>query len=212
MRNKFPMWFVVTVALMSFAPQITAQSNATLTSTPIREFKVVASPIYVVLARLAREYEVPIGFEESSKEHTIRMDLTLTNVTVRDVLDAVVQRDPRYEWLVIDDVINVRPKNRHDNVLNVRLDRLDLDLGDRAAAYEQIISQPRMKLKMKKLGVSPLRMEFGSFAEIQTQANPIEINNVTLRRALNEIVKCTQAHFWIVARYGKNSEFLILDF
>jgi hypothetical protein len=57
--------------------------------------------------------------------------------------------------------------------------------------------------------VRPLRIEMGGLADTNPAPIPLLIEDVPVRAALNEIAKRTNAHFWIVARFGKKGEYLI---
>jgi hypothetical protein len=171
--------------------------------------------IHQVLSDLADTYEVPIGFEESTAfdgrpTPSIRIDIK--SGTIQDVLNLLVNADPRYEWKTVNGVINVYPKLKQDNVLDVVIPSFKADTHSKASLREAIADLPQVKARMRKLGVRPLQFQFGGMVGAPYARIVLSMKNSSLREILNEISKQTAEHYWIVNRFGKKHEFLIVNF
>ena len=59
---------------------------------------------------------MPIGFEATAQGDN-KIKVKAEKGTIRNVLDAVVQSDPRYKWEETDGVINVSPKQNKSPIL-----------------------------------------------------------------------------------------------
>jgi len=183
--------------------------------TPISNFVAHDSDIIRVLSDLADTYEVPIGFEESTvldAQPAPNIQIELKGGTIEDVLNLLVNEDPTYEWKTINGVINVYPKLSQDNVLDVVIPSFIVDTHSKASIREAITDLPQVKSRMHRLGVQPLQFEFGGPAGANYPRIVLRMKNCSLRAILNEVAKQTAEHFWVVARYGKKHEFLIVNF
>jgi hypothetical protein len=80
------------------------------------------------LARLSWAGGLALGFEGLPPlDRTLH--LVATGKTMRTVLDAIVEIDPRYEWRLVDGVVLIRPvdPNQRNPLLNRTVSALKLD-------------------------------------------------------------------------------------
>ena len=83
------------------------------------------------IGSLARAADVPMGFEGLVPLDT-PLSIRATTRKVRDVLDALIAADPRYEWREDDGVVVVRPVeawNDQASALNNTVDGVKLEDG-----------------------------------------------------------------------------------
>src|SRR5208282_2912734 len=94
-------------------PQILAQN--------VGSYEDGVSQLPLLLAHLSERYGFPFGLEidgELADKHT---SVEISRGTVADVLTAIVNQMPGYEWATADGVVNVRPQRSTDSVLDVEI-------------------------------------------------------------------------------------------
>ena len=70
------------------------------------------------LSTLAVENRVPIGFEPSlTYKAEYHLNVDLKNVSLKEVLDWIIQEEPSYRWAMRDGVINFTPAYGNDPVV-----------------------------------------------------------------------------------------------
>jgi hypothetical protein len=108
-------WICLTVLLpFSFVPEASAFDEPDLLTQQIRPIDIKGETVAGVLATLSRDYGIPIGIElEYQKLSASRpkIDLNLPETNVKEFLDLVMAKDPRYTWKLEGGVIHVRPLN-----------------------------------------------------------------------------------------------------
>ena len=176
--------------------------------------------IVLALAHIADEYDIPIGLEVAAahkEPKEKKIDISIEKGSLRDLLEAIVAQDSRYSWKIIDGVVNVYPRANRDTLLNDLLDTRiqEFLLAKNTSLYRirySIVELPEIKSKLEKAEVTAYtvaytRMDFARLGEFS-----MRVSNVTLRELMNRIVRESDVKFWILNRFGKNNELLILNF
>lgn len=73
--------------------------------------------------------ELPRERFQSPRDHSIEFPVRLDNKTVRDIINALCESDPRYTWSVDGETINVYPRARANDktdLLNLYINRIEL--------------------------------------------------------------------------------------
>jgi len=80
--------------------------------------------IHLALSDFAGKYRVPIGLEAASEDaqNQTKGYLLTSKRYRRDVLMSVLKVDDRYDWSILDGVINVFPEERRDRLVKDILD------------------------------------------------------------------------------------------
>ena len=137
------------------------------------------------IGSLAQTAGVPIGFEG-----LVPLDRPLsiraTTRRLRDVLDAVIAADPRYEWREDDGVIVMRPVeawNDQASALNNTVDGVKL---------EDVVASDLFPVLARLLGVLPNHLRLGDTRRfsVETPANS------TLLQTLNAMVRAHGSLSW----------------
>jgi hypothetical protein len=119
---------------------------------------------------------------------------------LKEALDAIVKADPQYLWQVDDRVINLRPLHDEPALLNVRINKLDVENASSVdAVVDKLFDLPEVKEAITKLQLSPgVHLIVGpvSFNPERLQKFSIECENVTVREALNAIVRAHGRSLW----------------
>lgn len=106
-------------------------------NTNVPEFEMTGENLLDGLRKLAHSPEpFGFGFEIPLKRRFAdpdladrRFDLRLQNKTIREILDALCEADPRYTWSTDEGTVNVFPRaiiNDDQYLLNLKLDKLEL--------------------------------------------------------------------------------------
>jgi hypothetical protein len=210
---------VVAVASYSCMGQSQSTDNDIL-GQHVEQVTINEPSVLLALKTIANDYRIPIGFEGKTKDNPLFDPPILVSIqygTLRDVLDAVLAQDKRYRWNTIDGVVNVYPEANRDEVLMGLLDTRIREfvlpknptlLGARSA----IVELPEIKSELEKARMTaPLIVVYtGHFRRLKDFS--MRESNVTLREILNKIVAGSQAKFWVLNRWGKDNEELILNF
>src|SRR4051794_20064087 len=80
---------------------------------PVKNVKLQADNIGLVLSRFSDQYDVPIGFEVATDDDlsiTRGITIDVSDGTLEDVLNSIVNQNPVYVWEVRDDVVNIFPR------------------------------------------------------------------------------------------------------
>jgi len=137
------------------------------------------------IGSLAQTAGVPIGFE--GLEPLDRpLSIRATSRRLRDVLDAVIAADPRYEWREDDGVIVIRPLeawNDQVSALNNTVEGVKL---------EDVVASDLFPVIARLLGVLPNHLRLGDSRRfsVETPANS------TLLQTLNGMVRAHGSLSW----------------
>jgi hypothetical protein len=187
----------------------------------IETFKVEESETPSVLKKLAYEHNIPIGIEVLSNPSVNpgkKIDLQLENKSVRELLQSIVEQDTRYEWKLVDGVINVFPKNDSDillgELLSTQVAHFSVDnCQNRLTVRSNLLDVSSIKSKLEDAKVSPLVVAFTGIDLVKLgEKSKLNLSNKTLREVLNAIIKNSSTRFWSLKRVGDNNEFILLNF
>jgi hypothetical protein len=149
-----------------------------------------------LLATLAEDSDVIIGLEADPGKSKPEVTIALHNATLRDILNAVVASEPRYQWLESAEAIEVIPTAGSSILLDTPITSLQVKDVRRSEAINQLMALPEvqalmisMNLKLRPASLSPTWVKDEKFS--------LNLNRVTLRQAVQRIVKQSGARFWM---------------
>jgi hypothetical protein len=121
--------------------------------------------------------------------------------TLREALDSIVQAEPDYNWSINDGVVNLTPKSEEPALLRTRVSRVKVE--NARSIYlplSQLMALPEVRESIAQLGLSqaPLLLIGVGSLKPDEPGYTIDCQNVTLKEALNTIVR---AHGGAVWRY-----------
>lgn len=163
-----------------------------------------------VLRSVSAIARVPIGIEvipDSNRTVTINQ----VRGTVRQILEEIVNAEPRYKWVVRDGVINLLPRERNESPLDVMIPTFkmrDVNAEDVPAA---LINLPEIQNWLSSAGIQGDRglMYEGPIRNLPVFS--ITISNYTVKEILNEIIRKGYSTFWQCRIYGKEQRRLSLQ-
>ena len=199
-----------------FVREARAFDRPDLLTRQIKATAIKGETIDQVIGHLT-EYGISVGIELGDEKvtprHEINLDLPETNL--KDFLDSVIAKDPRYSWKLEGGVIHVWPGSDRDSLLAALLDTKVSpftipDGASRYGIYNDVMNLPEIKTKMMVAGVEHLVFRGpGSWGKIEKGAM-FNDPGLTLRELLDKIVLRTEIKQWVILRWGKNSEYITL--
>lgn len=221
-KRQFAMMVVcaICVALplpFSFVSEARGFDGPDLLTQQIRATAIKGKTLEEALATLTSDYGVPIGIELGYQKLTAprrEIDLNLPETTVKDFLDSVTAKDPRYTWKLEGGVIHVRPLTGRDPLLTALLDTRISHFGftegaTRYRIFSDILSVPEIQTQLIVADVAPLFIVIGSMHRIGKGIS-FQESNLTLRELLDRITLKTDIKRWVLVRWGENGEFITL--
>lgn len=210
-------WLAVVFPLTEASSSAQDEAN-TLLNRRI-SFHVTMARIVNVLDTLALDHNVPIGFEISrrSSDDTL-ISISKSDVSVREVLDLVMEQDSAYRWNEIDGVINVTPSADRYEFLALLLETPVAQFapgtaGNNFGLRNSILKIPEVRTVMASSGVVKARL---SDIPSNHQANSgptadLAMANTTVRGVLNRLVKVSPYRMWVVGMSGERRSELFIS-
>lgn len=218
MKNTTIVFFLLVTSLIWIQTAQGQTSVTELLSRRLEPLETEADSVHLMLAKISNDYGIPIGFEAATEGESPLLSVVIQNRSLKEVLDEIVRKDPRYEWVIADGVINVRPRSERDPILmrlvETRIKDLDVKKGASLfRARSQIVETPEVQEILRQANMSlPYDIKFGGeFAKLGRDFSH-HFSNATVREILNQVIRTSDVKYWIVNRGGKDKEFLILNF
>lgn len=130
---------------------------------------------------------------------TVTQRLTAHSSTLQDLLEGIVLADARYRWEINDGVVNLIPRDGEAPLLGTRISKLEVT--DAASIYlplSKLMSLPEVREMTAKLQLSEGTHFSVMSAALNSNAKRYSVSceNVTLREALNAIVRAHGRAVW----------------
>lgn len=203
----------------SFVVQASAFEEPELLARQIKATTIKNESIDEVLGDLAVDYQVPVGIELGDSKFTARreIEMDLAETTLKDFLDAVIAKDPRYTWKLERGVIHVSPVTARDtfveSLLDTKISNFTMsDKTSRRGVFDDILNLPEIGSKLVIADVTPLTVTIswlGVVRRLKREAFFSE-SNLTMRELLDKIVLKTEIKRWVILRWGDNNEYISL--
>lgn len=219
--NKGRMLFGATVCLLLACAQNTVCQTADerVLSRDVKRLVLREANALVALSKIANLYGAPIGLEAArGGSDGPPISLEVYDVSLRDALDAVTAQDSRYKWRVVDGVINVFPARERDEfverLLEVRVRQFAVEKG--AGLWDirvNITNLPEVKTVLEDAKILPMIASWTNADHLEAGAGfSLDMTGASVREILNEIVRKSDAKYWVVNRYRDNADLLTLNF
>jgi hypothetical protein len=201
----------------SSTSEVRASDQTDPLSQPIRAVSIKGETIAFALDLLTSEYRIPIGIELTDEKLGPRrkINLELPQTTLKEFLDAVVAKDPKYTWKLEGGVIHVWPVTDRDVLIATLLDTKISHFGvadgpTRYRIHYDILNLPEIQTKLIVADVAP--MIFLNFASMDKLEKDVvfEESDLTLRELLDRLAQKTKIRRWVIRRWGDNNEYITL--
>lgn len=206
--KQWSVLLIVTIALTLFSLDGTAASSDPSLDAPIDEFASMAGGAseFVTLCRMQNR---PCGFEmerDTASQGSNRKKIHLKNTTARKTLDQIATLHPGHQWSFRNGVLNFEPIHRRvPDMLARKLNKVSIHGVVSRAAFDLVFKQAGIQIT----GTQVYSGAGGPwFAPVD-----LEMQNVTVRDALNAIAKADGHVVWLFSPSAqeKNSGGFIVE-
>jgi hypothetical protein len=158
-----------------------------------------------LLEKIAEIYGETIGLDVDPRHPQSLVNIDLREAGLRDVLNAIVQSEPKYQWRESDGFIEVFPKQGSSPLLDTKINSFIVRDVDQTEAISRLMSLSEVLVHMSEMNLS--RRDF-SPASLRPKGEKfsLSLEGVTMRRALHEIAGAGGGRFWIARRSGNKAD------
>lgn len=151
-----------------------------------------------VLATIATDYSVTIGFEADPNNPRSPIEVRLRDVNFLQLIDGLVKADRRYEWGDQNGFIQVLPAQHGPSLLNQPIARFQVKDVSRELALNSLFGLPEVQTQAASLG---LKVRTPADAARDEKLS-FDLSGVTVRQVLNQIADQSGARFWIARKFS----------
>jgi hypothetical protein len=172
--------------------------HAQETAKPISQIRAVKfnGDMAAFLAQMAQSVGITIGMETDQKKPRSEITLDLANVTFREILDGVVQSEPRYQWRENDGAIEVVPVNRTTSLIDTTITGFHAQDVSSEEAINQLLNLPEVRAVATSMKLNR-RASDNPHGRNGENKISLDLSGVNLRQALTQIASLSGARFWI---------------
>jgi hypothetical protein len=176
--------------------------NAQQTPAKASQLRVISwkGDMAALLALLADQYDVVIGVEADPKKPKSEVTLDLRDVTFHDILDGIVQSEPRYQWREIDGCIEVLPVKHDISLMDTTISSFQVKDVFLEVAINELLSLTEVRAMTMTMNLNRRHPPNGP-PQAGLRKVSLALNGVTVRQALDRIIKQSGAKFWIFRTY-----------
>jgi hypothetical protein len=183
--------------VLAVVTAISAQQNSKASQVRVIKFQ---GDMAALLATLAQEYDVVIGLEADPKKPRSVVTLDLHDVTFHDMLNGIVQSEPRYQWRENGGCIEVFPVSGGLSLLDTPIGSFQVTEVNRDLAINRLLGLPEVRAQSLSMNLKP-RPPYPPSERTKDEKLSLNVSGVTLRQALNRIAQDSGAKFWVFRRY-----------
>ena len=131
------------------------------------------------------------------EEDTFKQSWNPLNAPLRQVLDSIVEADPRFRWQVEEGVVNLLPASGEPPLLGVRISDFHVEnVAEASDALSKLLALPEVKRRMSDLRLKHGLNIFVSPSQPRPKEFSVSCKGVTLREALNSIARAQGRAIW----------------
>ncbi len=180
--------------------------NLQTTATKVEQLRVISysGDLAYLLAAIPVNTRFTIGFQVDPRQPPMQqIKIQLYDVTLREIMNAVVQERPEYEWNGNDDTIDISPAGQSSALLDVMINAFEVNDLDSSAAIDKLMNLPEVQQAMRTLN---LRNAKATRKQVDRDVKKFSLNlhDVTLRQALHSIARASETQFWILRKSKDN--------
>ena len=152
-----------------------------------------------ILAEMPNVYGVTVGLELDTQRYQ-RVEMSLTDATLTDILNAIVQSSKKYQWRQTDRFVEVWPSAGGNPLLETRISRFNVKDLSALEAFDQLLNLPEVQASMTNLNLKR-RAPDVSPGKVSSARFSVNLAGVSLREALNRIAQESHIEIWIFRNY-----------
>jgi hypothetical protein len=182
--------------------QVSSPSSDGILERPVRQWLVDREDSLInLVTRSLATTKTPGGvIILSSVSVKSRRKLNASGLMLRDVLNAIVEAEPRYRWEITDGVINFIPVDENPALLDTVIPEFrqeDTTARTMLSALEEV---PEIQRRAETLGFDDIRLRKYD-GPVSSNKFSIHCRSLTLRGVLNEIVRQHGNAVWSYTEY-----------
>lgn len=224
-RQFRPLLCACSLALVATARPVADKTIDQILTTPIGSFardKLTIGEIVETIATGAvPRMPGPVGFEWLPEVHPKLVSVSVNeDAHFKDLLDALVRADPRYEWSAEDNggIIDIYARNTKERFLDTKIPHFTVVDKTRSAAVDQLTHTPEFTDLLARLHARLRTMIGGSVlggpgGAPTSNGGPkinLDLNNAPIREILNAIVVDSKGRTWSGGLYGDHLQYFAL--
>jgi hypothetical protein len=152
-----------------------------------------------VLSALPGAYGVTVGLELDSQRYR-HVGIALSDATLTDVMNAIVQAAKKYQWRQTGEVVEVWPVAGGNPLLETRINNFNVKNVSALEAFNRLFTLPEVLANMRELNLQR-RAPDESPDKLISSRFSVNLEGVTLREALNKIAQESHIEIWIFRNY-----------
>jgi hypothetical protein len=152
-----------------------------------------------LLASLANPYGVTIGLELDTQRYQV-VGIALSDATVTDVMNAIVQSAKKYQWQQTGSFVEVWPLAGSNPLLETRISSFNVKDLSASEAFDRLLNLPEVQANMRDLNLQR-RAPAESPGKLTSSRFSVNLEGVTLREALDKIAQESHIDIWIFRNY-----------
>jgi hypothetical protein len=169
--------------------------------TPLSKLRTIEynGDFTMLLAALPNAYGVTVGAElDGQSRQTIKV--SLSDATLPDVMNAIVQSSPKYQWREAGGVVDVCPLAGGSPLLETSISSFNVKDVSPSQAFDQLFNLPEVQANMKAMNLKR-RAPDVSYGKISESKFSVNMEGVTLRQALSRIAQASGLQIWVFRNY-----------
>ncbi len=189
--------------LVAFASAIGANAQQDLSREfTIREVK-YNGDMANLLASLAKQQGKVIGLETNPAKPRSNITLARQTVSFPQLLDAIVQAEPSYQWREGEDSIEVFPVNRSTSLLDTTIASFEVKDVSSEEAISHLLNLPEVQAYVSSMKLSS-KSSVGTSTKDGNKIT-LSMQGTTVRQVLDQIAADSGTKFWIFRAFPDHS-------
>jgi hypothetical protein len=190
--------FVAAVVLGIFAVSMSGVTAQQQTPTTLRAVR-FNGDMTSLLAEMPHAYGVTVGLELDTQGYQ-RVEMDLSDASITDVMNAIVQSSKKYQWRQTDRFVEIWPLTGSNPLLETRISSFNFKDLSASQAFDQLLNLPEVQANMTTLNLKR-RVPDVSPGKVSISRFSLNLEGLTLREALNKIAHESHIEIWIFRNY-----------
>lgn len=189
----------------------TDTTNGGIWKRKVERYQDTAANIRQAIDNAALKFGISTGVELDGKLPTDPVSVDLTDGTVTDVITAIMNHAPGYQWIPGNGIINIMPRVRPNSLLDIKIAHFQVTRATPNQIRLAIDALPEVKLWLSQNNVSEHSAIsiVGNYGKGNEPRVSLKRRDSTLREIMDTLVTTRVGpRYWSVSRYGNSSQYI----
>ena len=168
-------------------------------------------PFHEALGEFAFKNHIPIGVQSTDElENAVcaaPFDLEMHDVSIDEIMTAVMVHCPVYAWSIKDNVINVQPAVPEASLLDVHITFLSAENKTTDEILESVIRSREMKSEMRSHDLKRDTSRIFPRNTVVEERYSVQLKDNSVRDILNYLLISTKSRYWVYYRLNASKNF-----